>query len=204
MGCCGLIILGFIMGVREEGSITNLSYTGVLFGVTGSLFVCLNAIFTKRCMPAVGGDIWKLQLYNNFNAAVLFVPVLLISGDFTTLANFSHLQDHYFWLMMSLSGVFGIGIGYVTGLQIKVTSPLTHNVSGTAKACVQTVIAVAVVNLDKTAFWWTCNLMVLGGSGLYTFVKHSDMKAALELEKQNSVKEEEGQEKLVNRVSSTP
>ena len=32
-------------------------------------------------------------------------------------------------------------IGYVTGLQIKVTSPLTHNISGTAKAAAQTVLA---------------------------------------------------------------
>ena len=29
----------------------------------------------------------------------------------------------------------------MTGLQIKVTSPLTHNISGTAKAAAQTVLA---------------------------------------------------------------
>jgi GDP-fucose transporter C1 len=36
---------------------------------------------------------------------------------------------------------FRFAIGYVTGLQIKVTSPLTHNISGTAKAAAQTVLA---------------------------------------------------------------
>ena len=37
-------------------------------------------------------------------------------------------------------------IGYVSGLQIKVTSPLTHNISGTAKAAGQTVLATHLYN----------------------------------------------------------
>ena len=37
-------------------------------------------------------------------------------------------------------------IGYVTGLQIKVTSPLSHNISGTAKAAGQTVLATHLYN----------------------------------------------------------
>ena len=192
IGCCSLIILGFVLGVREEGNLVELSYKGVFFGVLGSLFVCLNAIYTKRCMPAVDGNIWKLQLYNNVNAAVLFIPLILFNQEFSVISTFNHLTDMYFWFMMSMSGVFGIGIGYVTGLQIKVTSPLTHNISGTAKACAQTVIAVVYFATAKTGLWWGCNMLVLGGSGLYTYVKHSDMKKQMELE--NRMKAE--QEKL--------
>ena len=188
MACCGLIILGFVLGVQEEGNISALSYKGVAFGVCGSLFVCLNAIYTKRCMPYVDGNIWKLQLYNNFNASLLFVPLMLFNGEQDTLASFEHLHNPRFWGMMSLAGVFGIAIGFVTGLQIKVTSPLTHNISGTAKACVQTVIAVAVFATYKSGLWWMCNMMVLGGSGLYTYVKHADMKTnQLKEEKDKSV-----------------
>jgi len=175
--CCGLIIAGFVLGIREEGTLIDLSYKGVFFGVIGSLFVCLNAIYTKKCMPAVDGNIWKLQMYNNFNAVFLFLPLMFFNNEHAVVASFTHLKEIYFWIMMSLSGVFGIGIGFVTGLQIKVTSPLTHNISGTAKACVQTVIAVVVFATFKSGLWWVCNLMVLFGSGLYTYVKHSDMKA---------------------------
>jgi len=164
MLCCGLIIAGFALGVREEGTLSDLSYKGVVFGVMGSLFVCLNAIYTKRCMPAVDGNIWKLQMYNNFNASLLFIPLIIFNDEQSVLTSFTHLKDPYFWLMMSLSGVFGIGIGFVTGLQIKVTSPLTHNISGTAKACVQTVIAAMVYVTYKSGLWWVCNFMVLGGS----------------------------------------
>ena len=35
-------------------------------------------------------------------------------------------------------------MGYVTGYQIQMTSPLTHNVSGTAKSYVQTLLAVVI------------------------------------------------------------
>ena len=38
--------------------------------------------------------------------------------------------------------MLGFAIGYVTALQIQVTSPLGHNISGTAKAAAQTILAV--------------------------------------------------------------
>lgn len=189
--------MGFSLGVKEEGKLVDLSYKGVLFGVTGSLFVCLNAIYTKRCMPAVDGNIWRLQMYNNFNAAFLFLPLMFMNGDLSTVYTFPHLNNVKFWSMMTMSGVFGIAIGYVTGLQIKVTSPLTHNISGTAKACTQTVIAVVYFDTVKSVLWWFCNFLVLGGSALYTYVKHADMK------KQVVTEQKEDSEKLLkgdNRV----
>lgn len=176
IACCGIIISGFLFGINEEGQGGDLSYKGVFFGVLGSLFVCLNAIYTKRMMPVIDGNIWLLQLYNNFNALFLFPPLIFFLGEFSTVWNFPLLSSSYFWIMMTLSGIFGIAIGYVTGLQIKVTSPLTHNISGTAKACAQTIIAVVHFNEMKTVVWWLCNMLVLGGSMLYTFVKHQEMK----------------------------
>ncbi|KAI1294580.1 GDP-fucose transporter 1 [Halotydeus destructor] len=77
---------------------------------------------------------------------------------------------------MTLSGFFGFAIGYVTGLQIKVTSPLTHNISGTAKACVQTVMAVVHYGEIKSSLWWFSNLLVIFGSAAYTRVKQLEMQ----------------------------
>ncbi|XP_068172063.1 GDP-fucose transporter 1 isoform X2 [Antennarius striatus] len=176
LGCCGVILGGFWLGVDQEGLAGTLSWTGVICGVLASIFVSLNAIFTKKVMPAVEGNIWKLSYYNNVNAVVLFLPLLLLSGELTRLAHFTRLADPAFWGMMTLGGVFGFAIGYVTGLQIKFTSPLTHNVSGTAKACTQTVIAVVYNSSSKSLLWWTSNLMVLGGSSAYTWVRSLEMK----------------------------
>lgn len=160
----------------------ELSYLGVAFGIFASLCVSLNSIFTKKVLPAVEGNIWRLMFYNNINAAVLFLPVMLIKQEFSTIYHFEKLFDRSFWTIMTVSGLFGFSIGYVSGLQIKVTSPLTHNVSGTAKACVQTIIAVIHFEEYKTPLWWVGNIFVLGGSAAYTNVRQKEMKAAHSLE----------------------
>lgn len=157
-----------------------MSWAGILYGILASLCVSLNAIYTKKVLPAVDGSIWRLTFYNNVNACILFLPLLLLSGEFYTLYQFDKLGSLNFWGMMTLSGVFGFAIGYVTGLQIKFTSPLTHNVSGTAKACAQTVLAVGYYEETKSFLWWTSNLMVLGGSFAYTWVKGLEMKKVQE------------------------
>ena len=58
------------------------------------------------------------------------------------------------------------------------TSPLTHNISGTAKAAAQTVMATQWYGEVKTAGWWMSNLVVLFGSGAYARVKQLEMAAA--------------------------
>ncbi|XP_074855063.1 GDP-fucose transporter 1 isoform X2 [Carettochelys insculpta] len=177
---CGVIIGGFWLGVDQEGAEGTLSWAGILFGILASLCVSLNAIYTKKVLPAVDGSIWRLTFYNNMNACVLFLPFMLLLGEFRTLYLFEKLGNPGFWGMMTLGGVFGFAIGYVTGLQIKFTSPLTHNVSGTAKACAQTVLAVVYYEETKSFLWWTSNMMVLGGSFAYTWVKGLEMKKAQE------------------------
>ena len=162
----------------QEGVAGSLSWSGVFFGVLASACVSLNAIYTKKVMPVVDGSIWKLSYYNNLNACILFLPLIIVFGEVGRLASFSRMMDLSFWGMMVVGGVFGFAIGYVTGLQIKFTSPLTHNVSGTAKACAQTVMAVIYYATSKSMLWWTSNMMVLGGSFAYTWVKGLEMKKA--------------------------
>jgi hypothetical protein len=60
-----------------------------------------------------------------------------------------------------------------------VTSALTHNISGTAKAAAQTVLGVAYYAEVKTFMWWLSNGIVLFGSAAYTYVKQQQMKARL-------------------------
>ncbi|XP_047435787.1 GDP-fucose transporter 1-like [Mugil cephalus] len=188
--CCGIILGGFWLGVDQEGMTGALSWSGVFFGVLASACVSLNAIFTKKVMPAVDGSIWKLSYYNNINACILFIPLILVFGELGRLVNFSGLTNLGFWGMMTLGGVFGFAIGYVTGLQIKFTSPLTHNVSGTAKACAQTVIAVVYNSSSKSLLWWTSNMLVLGGSSAYTWVKSLEMQKSPPKQPESSDKEQ--------------
>lgn len=183
IACCGIIIGGFALGVNQEGLTGSLSIHGVIYGVLASLFVALNAIYTKKVLPFVDENVWRLTIYNNVNGCILFLPMMLVAGDFSAVVNFTKIFDVTFWSVMVVSGIFGFAIGYVTGLQIQVTSPLTHNISGTAKAAAQTVIATVYYHEVKDFLWWFSNGIVLLGSAAYTQVKRSEMKQQYDNEK---------------------
>ncbi|XP_054714215.1 GDP-fucose transporter 1-like [Uloborus diversus] len=173
--CCAVIIFGFGLGVNQEGVTGSLSFLGVIYGVLASFFVSLYSIYMKKILPAVEGNIWRLTYYNNINATFLFLPLMFIFGEFKTVLDFQLIDNLYFWILMVIGGAFGFAISYVTGLQIKVTSPLTHNISGTAKACAQTVMAVMWFEESKTFMWWISNSVVLFGSAAYTRVRQLEM-----------------------------
>jgi solute carrier family 35 (GDP-fucose transporter), member C1 len=116
-------------------------------------------------------------MYNNLNACVIFIPLIFIMGEQSVIVSFPLIFDGGFWFAMSLAGVLGFSMSYVTSLQIQVTSPLTHNVSGTAKAYAQTLLGVLHYNEVKTLLWWLSTCLVLVGSGLYSHVRNQEMKA---------------------------
>ncbi|KAG8197906.1 hypothetical protein JTE90_020285 [Oedothorax gibbosus] len=198
--CCIVIIFGFILGVNEEGISGSLSIQGVLYGVFASFFVSLYSIYMKKILPAVEGSIWRLTFYNNINAIFLFVPLMILFGEMSIVMDFESLNDSYFWTLMTIGGTFGFAIGYVTGLQIKVTSPLTHNISGTAKACAQTVVAVMWFGEDKSPLWWTSNSVVLLGSAAYTRVRQQEMMTEHQRSKQRRDVESNPEEKPLNKT----
>ena len=91
-----------------------------MFGVMASGSVALNAIFTKKVLPLVDNNVWRLTLYNNINATILFLPMMFLFGEFSEVASFPKLLSMSFWGWMVISGVFGFAIGFVTGMQIQV------------------------------------------------------------------------------------
>ena len=174
---------------------------GVCFGVGASCFVALYSIYTKKVLPAVDNNVWRLALYNNFNASILFIPLILIFGEVGEVFYFPKLFNAQFWIIMFMSGIFGFAIGYVTGLQIQVTSPLTHNISGTAKAAAQTVLATMYFHEIKSSLWWMSNFVVLFGSAAYTQVKRIEMKQKHEEEAKEQAKEQAAEDE-VNRLET--
>lgn len=158
--CCVVIIGGFFLGVDQEDAsgqfnqrpfwsifyrfAGSLSTIGVIYGVLASLFVALNAIYTKKTLASVGDSIWRLTMYNNLNAFFIFLPLMLFNGELASIPYFEHIMTLRFWAVMCLSGAFGFIMGYVTGWQVQVnlnhrpslptwclqvTSPLTVSVA---------------------------------------------------------------------------
>lgn len=169
LGTLGVVVFGFFLGSASE---MRFSWLGSLFGVTSSLFVALNGIYNKKAMPEVGGNVWRLSLYTNVSASVIFLPLILLTGEGSIIAAHAHqLRSAFFWATMLVGGAFGFAIGIVTSMQIAVTSPLTHNISGTAKACVQTILALLVWGNPTNAANLAGTAMVLLGSCAYSYVR---------------------------------
>jgi GDP-fucose transporter C1 len=180
LACLLVVIVGFIMGAQGE---MNFSMKGTIAGVASSLFVSLNSIYTKKVLPAVDDNHWRLTYYNNINACILFIPlVAYFEGPALIEALDKQLISSAFWAAMTVAGFFGFSIGIVTVLQIKATSPLSHNISGTAKAAVQSMMAFYIWGNPATFMGVLGIFTVLGGSLLYTLIKmnesRSDMTAS--------------------------
>lgn len=198
--CCAFIVLGFILGIDQESVIGSLSVMGVVFGVASSLFTSLFSIYTKKTLAKLDKNIWVLVLYNNINAILLCTPLLVVHGDVQALISDKVISPP-FWLLLSISGVMSFFISIVTNASIKYTSPLTHNISGTAKACLQTVIAVIHHQDHKSILWWVSNLTILIASTAYSRIKQLEMERK-SMNQQNVAHSDETKEAAANQTYS--
>lgn len=108
------------------------------------------------------------------NSCILFLPFIFFFERSIIKEHIASFSSLSFWVVMTLAGVFGFLIGIVTIAQISLTSPLTHNISGTAKACVQTIIAVFLG--DRMSFRsFLGTFCVLFGTFMYSLVRNFEM-----------------------------
>lgn len=164
------------MGIQGE---VNFSLFGTSAGVVSSIFVSLNSIYTSKMLPVVDNDKSLLLFYNNFNAAVLFIPLILLFESNILLEYTTVLLSLTFWTCMTLTGIMGFLIGLVTVMQVKATSPLTHNISGTAKAAAQSLLAFYIWGNAATTQGVLGILFVIFGSGLYAWVQMQQVSKSL-------------------------
>jgi len=66
------------------------------------------------------------------------------SGELDGALQVPFLAEYNFVAVNTLTGVTGFLINIAVFMQIKVTTPLTNTISGTAKACFQTLLAWAI------------------------------------------------------------
>ncbi|VDD77089.1 unnamed protein product [Mesocestoides corti] len=214
--CCAVIIAGYLTSVFQENGLGTLSLLGLVYGLSASLAVSLFSILTSKGLAYVDGSVWRLTFYNNINSFLLFIVGIVLTDELTELNYlpatfsvasilslfipsclcvmlFSSYVGLFFWSMMLISGIFGFAISYVTTWQIQVTSPLTHNISGTAKAAVQTILAALISLHFKSVLWWLGNSMVVAGSIAYAYVRHkiSTREQALQLPQSRSASDME-------------
>lgn len=79
---CLIMISGFLLGVDQENVTGHLNYYGIFFGLLSSIFVSLNSIYAKKILQNMDNNVWLINLYNNLNSIVIFIPLIIISGLF--------------------------------------------------------------------------------------------------------------------------
>jgi len=181
----GIVILGFILGIDGE---VNFSLLGTASGVLSSVFVSANSIYTKKITKDIDLDNSQLLYYNNLNASMLFLPLIVLFEYSLIIEHSGKLLSGFFWFSMTITGFMGFAIGLVTVMQVNATSPLTHNISGTAKAAAQSLLAFYIWGNAWTFKGILGIFLVLGGSGLYTYLQH---QANAEARKQQKASKEE-------------
>ena len=173
---CVVIVVGFVLGVEEETQLTNVPILGLFFAFMSSILGPLSQIQLKRTLPLVNDNLWLLTFYNNFNGLFIYPVLIMLFGEYKHVLEFEQLGNPQFWLLMTLSGFLGVSLSFSISLQMSFTTPITANISGVTKNCIQTLLAVSVFGQDKTVSWWLGNTAVLGGSGAYTFFRMREMK----------------------------
>jgi hypothetical protein len=192
IGACAIVFLGFVIGSYGE---LHFSWEGLLYGVGSSAFVALYGIFVQKSLAVVDNNQWRLLHYNTTLAIMILFPLMLLSGELSEIReNVQFFDEFGFWLLMVrkdrrcedaktlpggplnfvlicqiITAASGFGINIAMFLQVKYTSALTNTISGTAKACVQTLLAAVI-------FRNPISVSVSEQSSLYPF--QLDLRAA--------------------------
>jgi len=178
--CCGVMIIGFIISSLDGSEESGINMTGLLAGGTSSFFQALYQVFIKRTLPYTDSNVNLLLLYNLFISSVLFVPVVFLLGESSALSHLPLFGDENFWVVwpcLVISGVLGTLINLATYMCINVTSPLTFNIVGFTKSCVQSIGGVVILG-DTISFQsGTGIILTLLSSGWYTKLKFNEQKS---------------------------
>jgi GDP-fucose transporter C1 len=182
LACVGVVV-GF--GIGCWGDI-DLTVRGFCYGVASSCFVATYALVVKRVISALDNNEYVLMEYNTPVAIVFLAPFVWYSGEFDIL---KESRSRKFWFMQTVAGIVGFIINIAIFLNIKYTTPLTHNLSGTVKACLQTLLAFLFFPKGETMTWlkFIGTALVIGFSWYYAIVRKAEMAARIEAEQNERV-----------------
>ncbi|KXN70735.1 TPT-domain-containing protein [Conidiobolus coronatus NRRL 28638] len=169
---CIIIIIGYILGNLKKN---EFSLGALVSGLVSSIFTALYGIYIKKTLKHLNDDEWTLLIYNTTIAIFILFPICLITGEFyTAWTKYQLLSDFGFWMLMIIAGVAGFLINIAVFLAVKLTSPLTFTVAGTAKAGIQAALAPLIFS-EKVSFMEGLGItIVLAGSSFYSYIKYKE------------------------------
>jgi len=186
--CCGLVTLGFFVGVFFDG--IKVSWIGVGFGVASSAITATHSVVIKQSLNVVGGSTIALSWYTNLLSAIILFPLLILAGEGTDIVKLlfgvnellvkpgtmSPLST-FLWGSL-ITGVIGFLMSIASLLSIKVTSPITHMVSSAVRGVAASLLGMWLFHDIITSGRASSIATILFGSVLYTWVKHQESQTS--------------------------
>lgn len=74
VGCCSVVMCGFVIGSMSE---LNFTYQGFTAGCLASLFMAMYSTYVKKVLPCVNGSTWRLM---NYTTVQLYVQHSMYYG----------------------------------------------------------------------------------------------------------------------------
>lgn len=175
-----IIVLGFVFGSIGE---VRLSWAGMILGTIASFCVALYGIYVKKTLPIVDEDQWKLLYYNTVLSLFFMLPFIYLTGEFDSMLSkpnvISFLNEPVFWFTQTITGIAGFLVNVAIFLQIKVTTPLTNVISGTAKSTLQVFLAWLLFQNPITPMNFVGIVVSLWGSAWYSWIRYTEIRDRL-------------------------
>ncbi|CAL1531295.1 unnamed protein product [Lymnaea stagnalis] len=187
---CLFIIMGFYIGVDEEILSNGVHPVGVVYAIVASLLAAFCGIFFKRIQKIKLLSSVQLTFNNCVISSLGLTPLVFSTSQMDNFFTSSMYSDVTARVLLLLSGVMSLSMGWLSALQISLTSPLTHNISINAKSLFQTVLAVLWGGESRAWMWWMGNGLVMAGIATYTANKlsaHNSSAYNIDLEIQKPI-----------------
>ncbi|CAG5129060.1 unnamed protein product [Candidula unifasciata] len=165
---CLCIVCGFYVCVDEELLSQGVSPVGIIYGVVASMFAALCGVFFKRIQKKKRVSSMELAVNNCLISSVGLTPLVISTSQIDNFLRSPASGDATLWSVLLFSGCLSLTMGWVSALQISLTSPLTHNISINAKSVFQTVLVVMWSGESRASMWWFGNGLVMTGIATYT------------------------------------
>lgn len=180
IGCCFIIIVGFVVGIFGEQEI-KVSMKGIVFGALSSLSTALHAIIIKQAFAKIEEKSpYDMIYYNNVLSTLLLLPML----GFEAKSVISTIKGNWVALEalligIAVAGTMGLLVNFASFLQIKVTSPLTHTVVSAARGVIQSVACYFILGEMINVYRGLGIGITLLGAVLYSATKSYEKNKAL-------------------------
>ncbi|KIY62379.1 hypothetical protein CYLTODRAFT_426969 [Cylindrobasidium torrendii FP15055 ss-10] len=184
ISACAVVTAGFFVGVFLDG--TKVSMVGISFGVMSSAITAIHSVVIKQSLNVVNGSALLLSWYTNLLSTFVLVPVIFLAGevpDIMTLffAPSTTATDNVLSVFLwgsAITGALGFLMSIASLLSIKVTSPITHMVSSAVRGVAASMLGVWLFHDVITSGRASSIAIILGGSILYTWIKHQESQPA--------------------------